>query len=158
MKNNDFIRSMAPAAYIKAVRELASTGNKNALCKAVYWGVKHFTSEDCIPITNADAQFCYDETAIRLDAMHSVCMLIGQLTPKELMTVFPLRKFYKGQKQGVKDYFYSIDVLMSHGLDNPLGSRVYDILYDYTNIEISLFLVQLGAVNNQLSQSVPVGR
>ena len=67
--------------------------------------------------------------------------LIGQLTPRELLQIFPVEKTYDGERWETKDYFFTMDVLRKHGLDKPLGESVLDVLWDYTNIHVRLFNV-----------------
>ena len=69
--------------------------------------------------------------------------LIGQLTPRELLQIFPVEKTYDGERWEAKDYFFTMDVLRKHGLDKPLGKNVLDVLWDYTNIHVRLFNVAM---------------
>ena len=70
-----------------------------------------------------------------------VVELVGQLTPRELLQIFPVEKVYNGERWETKDYFFTMDVLRQHGLDKLLGESVLDVLWDYTNIHVRLFNV-----------------
>jgi hypothetical protein len=39
-------------------------------------------------------------------------------TPRELLRVFPIQKYYEGYKWEVKDYFSSIEYVNEFGLDS----------------------------------------
>ena len=69
--------------------------------------------------------------------------LVEQLTPMELLQVFPVEKTYNGERWEAKDYFFTMDALRRHGLDKPLGKDVLDVLWDYTNIHVRLFNVAM---------------
>ena len=72
-----------------------------------------------------------------------VVELVGQLTPRELLQIFPVEKAYDGERWETKDYFFTMDVLRRHGLDKPLGAAVFDVLWDYTNTHVRLFNVAM---------------
>lgn len=72
-----------------------------------------------------------------------VVELVGQLTPRELLQIFPVEKVYNGERWETKDYFFTMDVLRKHGLDKPLGADVCDVLWDYTNTHVRLFNVAM---------------
>lgn len=75
---------------------------------------------------------------------------ISLLTPNELMQIFPINKEYDGEKRQSKDYFYTMNILRKHGLDNVLGDNVERILFDYQNNDIRLFLLKLMSVVDDL--------
>ena len=68
---------------------------------------------------------------------------ISALTPRELSQIFPVTKEYDGEKWGAKDYFYTMRELEAHGLDTPIGEQIDEILWDYMNHAISMFMVGL---------------
>lgn len=80
---------------------------------------------------------------VDIDVLFSAFDLYGYLTPRQLMEMFPIDKIYDGKKYEVKDYFYTMDVLNQHGLDNKMGDRVFEIFCDYQNIYIRIFTVNL---------------
>ena len=65
---------------------------------------------------------------------------IEQLTPKQLLSMFPLDKTYNGEKWGCKDYFYSMDVIKKYGIDRRIENAP-DFLWDYGNEDLREFLV-----------------
>jgi hypothetical protein len=55
------------------------------------------------------------------------------LTPRELTRLFPIEKYYDGNKCGDKDYFYTIDIIKKMGMDAIIGENVSELLFDYQN-------------------------
>ena len=79
----------------------------------------------------------------RWNIIETLTELIAQLTPRELLQIFPVEKTYDGERWEAKDYFFTMDVLRRHGLDKPLGKNVLDVLWDYTNTHVRLFNVAM---------------
>lgn len=68
--------------------------------------------------------------------------IIGELTPREFMQMFPIKKEYDGDRWGVKDYWFTLHHLGHYRMDFPIGSaNVFDLLMDYWNIDVNLFVV-----------------
>lgn len=65
------------------------------------------------------------------------------LTPGEFMRLYPIDKEYDGHKYQSKDYFYTMDYLKDLDTDKPIGREILNFLWEYQNIEISLFGVRL---------------
>ena len=65
--------------------------------------------------------------------------LISQLTPRELTQIFPITKYYGGDRNGDKDYFFTIRVMEKMGMDIPIGEKVFELFYDYQNKHITKF-------------------
>lgn len=74
---------------------------------------------------------------------HSIMVVIGLLTPRELMQMFPVTKDYGGDKGGYKDYFWAIEKLGKLPPDKPIGSAqdAADVLWNYANPDIEYFLM-----------------
>lgn len=137
--------------YVKALKRYHATNNRQHLYQAVCYGIKSFVREkETIPLNIHDRQFIFDDLTIKYENMSQLISFIQLFTPNELVKLFPIKKFYAGDRIGIKDYFYTMNVLQRHGLDTPIGREVYSILYDYTNIEISVFLVKLFSTVAQL--------
>lgn len=69
---------------------------------------------------------------------------IGLLTPKELQQLFPIQKEYDGARYQSKDYFFTMRKIEEHK-DNTLikdrGKGVFDFLWDYDNIGLSIYMI-----------------
>lgn len=137
--------------YVRALKSFEKTNDRKHLCQAIYYGIKSFARQkDVKPFIACDSQFIFDDLSVKYENMNHIISFMQRLTPNELLKLFPVKKFYGGEKIGIKDYFYTMDTLKHHGLDTPIGNQVYSILCDYTNIEISLFLTKLFSVISQL--------
>lgn len=83
----------------------------------------------------------YEEAVSIFNLTATTNTIIGTLTPRELTTVFPIKKSYDGAKYGVKEYFTTMDELRKIGMDTPIGGRVLQLCYDYQNFEINSYVV-----------------
>ena len=73
-----------------------------------------------------------------------VMQMIGALTPRQLMQMFPVTKDYDGHKYGCKDYFFTMERIRKHGEDTEIGAdNAPDFLMDYENPWINLLMVHL---------------
>lgn len=102
--------------------------------KLIYWGVKTLSRERAKPQTIEEAYSCFNARSVLME-------WLGLLTPRQLMTLFPIDKDYDGAKYETKDYFYTMDVCVKHGLDTKIGDA-FDFLWDYQNWDISIFVVE----------------
>jgi len=84
----------------------------------------------------------YESTSIedKLALYQFVSDLIDRITPRQLMSIFPITKEYDGHKYEMKDYFYAMNKCKEHGLDNPI-SNSFEFLWDYYNRETGGFVV-----------------
>ena len=77
---------------------------------------------------------------------------ISVLTPRELTQIFPITKRYDGARWQEKDYFYTMDKLSRINMDRPIREQVevFDLLLDYINRDIELFMIEvIYAMNNK---------
>ncbi|MFD1179660.1 hypothetical protein ACFQ3W_25635 [Paenibacillus puldeungensis] len=102
--------------------------------KLVFWGVKLFGRGRAKPKTIEEAALIFNTHTLIFD-------LIGLMTPRQLMTLFPIDKDYDGDKYQTKDYFYTMDVCIKHGLDTKIGDA-FDFLWDYQNWDIAGLVVE----------------
>ncbi len=83
-----------------------------------------------------------EEVTSDLVFQHLVLSAIAQMTPKEFMNYFPIKKFYNGHKYGVKDYYTTKEMLSKFDMDKAIGDdRVIEFLWNYVNDDIEDFLV-----------------
>lgn len=62
--------------------------------------------------------------------------MVGELTPAELMNIFPIEKTYDWKKYGMKDYFTTImEALQAYDLNEPIKTKkkADSLLWDYMN-------------------------
>ncbi|WP_216664702.1 hypothetical protein [Bacillus sp. WMMC1349] len=109
---------------------------RETLKRVVFSGLKMINSED-MPET-------YEDVLTRFHIIGSINTMIGWLTPRELMQMFPVEKHYDGDKYEMKDYFYTMRVIEEKGLDNCIGTEreVFDFISDYQNSDITSFMIE----------------
>lgn len=132
--------------YMKAFKRemgtISACGNWNQ-CKenvkrAVFYAVKYCKLEQI------DRQHCEPRTLEQIQSdfefLECVKMLMGKLTPREFMSMFPIGKEYDGARFECKDYFYTIEKLKEIDLDAPIGIEgLEDFLWIYWNDDLFAF-------------------
>lgn len=72
----------------------------------------------------------------------SVTDLLGMLTPREFMQMFPIDKDYDGKKYQTKDYFSTMEEINKLDIEQPIGEEnIMSFIWDYHNREICEFEV-----------------
>lgn len=67
----------------------------------------------------------------------SVYDFIGLLTIRDMVTMFPIKKDYDGEKYQSKDYFYTMEVLSKMDWAKPIGRKnVFSLMWDYQNEDL----------------------
>ncbi len=127
-------------AAVQSMKRYDTTLDRADAMKAVQHGVR------------AAIMFSNDQVdpEVLFNLFELVRQYIAILTPIELMQIFPVDKKYDGARWGCKDYFYTMDMLREHGLNTPIGDRIDDILWDYTNTQMRIFTVRLTTVTSKI--------
>ncbi|MDB2130691.1 hypothetical protein [Enterocloster clostridioformis] len=122
---------------------------RDHLKRAVFYAVKYFSLE------RIDRRHCTEPRTLEqvnadFNFLECVKMLMGQLTPREMMSMFPIEKEYDGEKSGCKDYFYTIEKLKDFDLDKPLGEEgLENFLWCYWNDDLFAFdMVAFSIISN----------
>ncbi|KNZ41376.1 hypothetical protein [Acetobacterium bakii] len=99
---------------IKA-KELAPD-DKTITKRIIFYTVKYFSVLDIKGMNreNLESLLVFDQMLL-----NQIC----ELTPAELLTIFPVTKSYDGAKYECKDYFNTMVALQAHGLHEPSGHR-----------------------------------
>ena len=80
----------------------------------------------------------------------SVITLLSSLTPSQLVRMFPIDKYYDGEKYEMKDYFSTREALDRLPQDEPmhLHTDMFELMWDYCNPHIRLLLTAaMGSVD-----------
>lgn len=93
-------------------------------------------------------KYTADEIAEWFGLVDGIGGMIALLTPRELMQMFPITKEYDGKKYGMKDYFFTVNVIDQKGIDNPI-EEPYDFLFDYMNTDTQVFMCSWTAIINR---------
>lgn len=126
-------------AFTNSVRQYQETQSKDTIKKAVFYGVKIINLREkpkCLTRGIAENNFQFGSI---------VKDMIGLLTPKEFMEIFPITKDFRGHKRQVKDYFYTRDYINTLDSNKPIRENgdPLEFLWEYTNWDISVFNVNL---------------
>jgi len=79
--------------------------------------------------------------------------VMGRLTPRELMEIFPVDKRFDGVRWSELDYFTTMDLVRKHGRDVPLceAENLTEFLMEYQNSHIRKMLVKvICAISEQM--------
>lgn len=88
------------------------------------------------------------------DLISGILTIMSLIKLKNLVTIFPIRKDYDGEKWECKDYFYTMDILSGMDWDKPVGrDKIFDFLWDYENDDLRHALVEYMCATSALYRS-----
>lgn len=120
-------------------RQLAKKTDIN-IQHLVFYGIKCYGRWYEKP-TKKDLWMVYQEFQRTLD-------LMTLITPKQFLTMFPIKKEFDGQKYECKDYFHTQEYLATIDLDKPI-SEPFEFLWEYWNSDTARFLMNvMGAMSD----------
>lgn len=108
--------------------------HKEDFNKLIFLFIKYCGFKDCKNLN-------VEEIEIEFTGISLLDDMIGQLTPREFMQLFPIAKEYNGEKYGCKDYFYCINFINEFGIDNKIGDKAPIFLFEYWNWDINNYMV-----------------
>lgn len=133
--------------YMKAFsRELAIISAYNDwnqcrdnLKRAVFYAVKYYGLER-IDRRHSSEPRTLEQVKSDFSFLECVKMLMGQLAPGEIMSMFPITKEYNGEKYCCKDYYFTVEKLKDFDMDTPLGDEgLENFLWSYWNDDLFAF-------------------
>lgn len=101
---------------------------KDSRKNVVYWAIK------CVPHLDSSED---KEVLIQL-----VNMELKKMTYRDLVNMFPIEKWYDGDKEGWKDYFYTMKYIKEQGGLDSYIENPFEAVLEYQNIYVELFAVQ----------------
>lgn len=102
-------------------------------CKSlVFWGVKS--------LGHRKNNGFFGSAEDKMHWYQFILSALDEITPRQLISIFPITKVYDGKKYGMKDYFYTMGMCENHGLDKKIGDS-FEFLWDYFNRDIGGFVV-----------------
>lgn len=114
---------------------------QDKLAKVGLAGIKYICS--CRDVSRENIRLGIDEpktlkqNQYRFQLIDNIFGALGCLTLRNFITAFPIEKYYKGDKWGEKDYFYTMDVLKKMDWDKPIGKdELSELLWDYMNDDL----------------------
>lgn len=123
-------------AFNRTIKHLIDNPNdKQKLKQAIYYGVKYInTMDEPEVLQRANIE-------LELQYISIIRVFISELTPKELIQIFPIEKTFDGNKSGWKDYYYTMERINEIGMDTIIGKQLDNLLCDYQNNELMKFLL-----------------
>ncbi len=123
------------------------TGSMEVARKIIFYTVKYFGVVDIDKYTRD-----------QLEVLHTLsCQMtevMAAITPADLITIFPIKKTYDGERYQMKDYFSAMEAVNAHGLHEPFktadNARV--LLWEYWNRDIMLYQVKLMSIISAFNQ------
>jgi hypothetical protein len=110
--------------------------------KLILFGVKSFCKPFPYPKELSDISFS-EWTEGVFQWLCTIDRIIGSVTPKQFMQIFPVRKCFDGRRMETKDYFSTMREIRKHGIDRPIRERnVFCFLWDYENFHTRSYLAQ----------------
>ncbi len=81
-------------------------------------------------------------------------VLIGRLTPEELVQIFPAEKIYDGDKYQVKDWFSTSRAVKNLSKGKPIAEseEVFEFLWDYHSWELNTFTVNVMSAMSDINK------
>ena len=113
------------AAYLETQDARCRPG---ILFLAVKW-IGSFWAQRHASLSDEDIEFI-------MEIRELVLYETANLTPRQLMTVFPITKEYDGARYGTKDYYSTMEALRAVGLDNQIGGQADEVLDSYCNRDV----------------------
>ncbi|MGN6713404.1 hypothetical protein [Anaerocolumna jejuensis] len=94
-----------------------------------------------------------EHIAAKFTLMDFIMESLGELTPQELMIMFPITKSYEGHKYQSKDYFTTLEDIRKYPVNEPIGrDNIFSLLWDYRNWDLNFFLVEYTSVMSDLNR------
>lgn len=128
--------TMYSKAFNRTIKHLIDNpSDRQKLKQAVHYGVKYINTMDEPKVLQRDS------IELKLQYISIIRAFISELTPKELIQIFPIEKTFDGNKSGWKDYYYTMERINEIGMDTIIGKQLDNLLFDYQNNELMTFLL-----------------
>lgn len=115
---------------------------KDSRKNVVYWTIRYVPYIDDDDIEDR-------EVLIQL-----VDMQLKKMTYRDLVNIFPIKKFYDGGKWETKDYFYTMNYIEDHGGLDAYIEDPFNMIWDYQNKYIRMFGVKwMDYVNDKMQEA-----
>jgi hypothetical protein len=131
--------------YYRAMTRLIDTegpineDDKDKLKQYVFAGVKYIVTFR----RNEKGSYSIKSASAKFELIDIIMGYMSELTPQELMIMFPVTKNYDGHKFQSKDYFTTIKAIKEYPLNKPIGQdNIFSLLWDYWNWDLNFFLVE----------------
>lgn len=77
-----------------------------------------------------------------INMAHTAKLSMANMTPRQMLSAFPLDKVYYGERLQCKDYFTSMEMVNTFPLDEPIGEDNIDsFLWEYNSFHVREFVI-----------------
>lgn len=155
IKNKRSLLEVYPDAFVRFSEKLDLDNifkydqmSKEELIQYIFLGIKSINTIHQRVKQKKNINLLSSEYAL----INNIVLAITYITPRDLIQIFPIKKEYNGEKYGIKDYYYSIQVMREAGLDKIMREeeKVLEILWNLTNTDIKMFIVALVSCVNDI--------
>ena len=126
--NIEIIRSALERAVMRVME-----GDESAKIPGVLYGIRLLGSKEAVERLNPYGAYL---------ASMEICDWVSELTPRQFAQMFPIKKVYDGARRGVKDYFWTVQMIEDRSWDTPIGDAM-GFLWDYMNEHVLDFMVNI---------------
>lgn len=137
-------------AYLKGMvralnKKITGADDKTIKKRIVFYAVKYFSVLEYEYLSRERLEGLMIINAALLE-------VVSNLTPADLISIFPINKKYDGHKYQTKDYFSTIEAFQSYGMDEPIRTteNAASILWDFVNINILMYQVKILGIISKL--------
>jgi hypothetical protein len=124
--------------------------NKESMKKLIFLYVKYIGAIQRTDSDDREISFYQKTPMERFQYLDTFVKMIGLLMPVELLQLFPVTKIYDGDKYQMKDYFYTMECISKLDPEQRIGREAFALLWDYTNWDISMFMVSMMSTMNMV--------
>lgn len=114
-------------------------------CKILFLMIKMHKHKDC-KLSDKNAESVKGEFGV----IEIIGNMVGLLTPREFMQMFPIEKEFDGEKYECKDYFYTVNYIEEFGIDTIIGDKASEFLMEYWNWDVNEYMVYWMSVVNRM--------
>jgi hypothetical protein len=107
--------------------------DKQLIARNIFYGVRLFNG--------LSPAIDHKEAVDNFQFANAIRVIMGLVTPKEFMNIFPIKKDFQGNKWGTKDYFYTRDYMNNLAQDKPIGENITEVTYEYQNDDVFNFVI-----------------
>lgn len=128
-----------------AITKHMESPSKDTRKNVVFWAIKYIPHID-------DSDIEGREVLIQL-----VNMELKKMNYREFVNIFPITKFYKGDKWDTKDYFFTMKYIEDHGGLDAYIEEPFDMVWDYQNKYVRKFGVKwLNYVDDKMQEATGI--
>lgn len=112
--------------------------------KALLFGIKYIVSVD------VDTETEYEQFLRLMITIQDIVSLLGNISYRKFIEMFPIIKEYDGKKWECKDYFSTMEYLNTKDLNQLIGNDGPELIWQYYNYDVMNFGVKQCLIQDRL--------